>query len=327
MSGIGKFIDSTLDSLVVPGFSRIGYAVRSTQFVPLSQYSLAGKTVVITGPTSGLGQAAAYQLASMGADIVLVGRSAEKLTIINDALNTNFPSGKFVSVVADMGVLASVKEAAQKICEIAPSIHALVNNAGALLNERAVSPEGHEVTVASHVLGPHLLTTLLLPTLTASGGRVITVSSGGMYGAVIPDIAKGQSPEMSVEAYGGSKQYAIAKRLQVTLNEIWPTRCTGVTFATMHPGWADTPGVQESLPAFRTATKPLLRTPAQGADTISWLVADDAVLANSGKFWSDRAVRPIHKLTRTRRSDTPEVRDALWTWCNEQIAPLVLQPE
>ncbi|MFM8871141.1 MAG: dehydrogenase, partial [Actinomycetota bacterium] len=85
-------------------------------------------------------------------------------------------------------------------------------------------------------------------------------------------------------------------------------------------GWADTPGVQSSLPAFRLLTKPLLRTSAQGADTISWLVVDDDVTTKSGKFWCDRAVRDIHRLPRTKKSDTVTARAALWSWCDEQIS-------
>jgi NAD(P)-dependent dehydrogenase (short-subunit alcohol dehydrogenase family) len=141
-----------------------------------------------------------------------------------------------------------------------------------------------------------------------------------MYGASLSDFTRGQSPEMSETQYNGTRQYAIAKRMQVTLNEMWAEREQGVVFAAMHPGWADTPGVQTSLPTFRTLTKPLLRSAEQGADTISWLVADDRVETVSGKFWCDREIRPIHRLSKTRKSDTAEVRSALWQWCDNQIA-------
>lgn len=184
-----------------------------------------------------------------------------------------------------------------------------------------VSAQGFESTIACHVLGPHLMTTSLLPVLHSSHSRVITVSSGGMYAATLTDISRGQSPQMPTASYDGTKQYAIAKRLQVTLNTMWATREHDITFAAMHPGWADTPGVQSSLPAFRLLTKPLLRTASQGADTISWLVADDHVVSQSGKFWCDRAVRDIHRLPRTKKSDTDAARTALWAWCDEQIGP------
>ncbi len=316
---LGSFIDGAMDALVVPGFSRVGYAIRSTQFSSLRSYSLSGKTVVVTGPTSGLGNALAEQLASMNANLVLVGRSAEKLRITIGALHKQFPAVNVVSVVADMSDLHSVREASQEISTQCPQIHALVHNAGALLKNREQTAQNLETTIACHVVGPHLMTSLLLPVLRASHGRVITVSSGGMYAATLTDIKHGESPEMSPEKYDGTRQYAIAKRLQVTLNEMWAEREPGIAFAAMHPGWADTPGVQASLPTFRLLTKPFLRSPEQGADTIAWLVADDTILRKSGKFWCDREVRSIHKTGKSRKSDTREAREALWEWCQKYI--------
>lgn len=318
--GLGSALDGLLDATVVPGFSRIGYALRSAGFTPLTQYSLAGKTVVVTGPTSGLGESAVHQLASMGADLVLVGRSADKLARVATDLSAMSQCGRVDTVVADMADLASVRNASHRIAELAPAIHALVHNAGALTKDQVLTAQGIESTIACHVLGPHLMTTLLLPVLHASHSCVITVSSGGMYAATLTDISRGQSPQMPASSYDGTKQYAIAKRLQVTLNEVWAQREHDITFAAMHPGWADTPGVQSSLPAFRLLTKPLLRTPAQGADTISWLVADDVVTTQSGKFWCDRAVRDIHRLPRTKKSDTETARAALWVWCDDQVS-------
>jgi hypothetical protein len=83
----------------------------------------------------------------------------------------------------------------------------------------------------------------------------------------------------------------------------------------MHPGWADTPGVERSLPTFRRLTGPLLRTPEEGADTLAWLAADDGEpLRTRGLFWLDRRPRALHRLPRTRRSDTPAERERLWRW-------------
>ena len=86
----------------------------------------------------------------------------------------------------------------------------------------------------------------------------------------------------------------------------------------MHPGWADTPGVEEALPTFRKITGPLLRSVEEGADTMMWLAADGAALAGSGDFWHDRRRRSIHKLPTTRKADTPERHADLWAWCVEQ---------
>ena len=314
-----KIIDSVLDALVVPGFSRIGYLVRASQFTPLDHNALRGKTVAITGPTSGLGKAAAQQLAAMGANLILIGRSAEKLQQLMTELIRDSGDQVFSTVIADMGDLDSVSAATQQILGSHDSLHAVIHNAGALLKERSTTAQGFETTIATHVLGPHQMTTGLLPLLRASHGRVITVSSGGMYAASLPNVQMDELPEMTPAYYDGTKQYAIAKRIQVILNEMWSLKEIGVSFASMHPGWADTPGVQDSLPVFRMVTKPLLRSASQGADTMCWLCSDDAMVNHSGKFWSDRAERPIHRLPRTRNSDTPEARDAIWQWCNQRI--------
>ncbi|MFM7410327.1 MAG: dehydrogenase, partial [Actinomycetota bacterium] len=115
------------------------------------------------------------------------------------------------------------------------------------------------------------------------------------------------------DKYDGTRQYALAKRAQVTLNEMWATESSadGILFHAMHPGWADTPGVASSIPVFRAVTRPILRNAAQGADTISWLAAVDASMVGSGGFWCDRERRPIHRLASTRRADTTESRHAL----------------
>ena len=322
---MSDFFSSLLDTAIVPGFSRIGFLARSriNHWDQVSAYDLTGKVVVITGPTSGLGKECVRILAPTGAQLVLVARNKEKCEDVISYVRSICTGPEPVCVVAEMGDLPSVGKAAREIATRFPEVFAIVHNAGALLNSREVSAQGIEQTVASHVLGPHLLTTILLPNLIAAQGRVVTVSSGGMYSAELPNIDGKRSLEMRADSYNGSKQYAIAKRAQVTLNEIWATKERAVHFDAMHPGWADTPGVQESIPAFRRITKPILRSAQQGADTIAWLAAVQPIPGASGSFWSDREVRGIHKIPTTRRSDTAEARTHLWNWCNQTIAPYV----
>ena len=324
---MSNFFSSLLDTAIVPGFSRIGFLARSriNHWDQVSSYDLSGKVVVITGPTSGLGKECVRILAPTGAQLVLVARNKEKCQDVISSIRNICTGPEPMCVVAEMGDLPSVGRAAREIATHFAQVFAIVHNAGALLNSREVSPQGIEQTVASHVLGPHLLTTVLLPNLIATQGRVVTVSSGGMYSAELPNIDGKRTLEMRPDIYNGSKQYAIAKRAQVTLNEIWATKERAVHFDSMHPGWADTPGVQESIPAFRRITKPILRSAQQGADTIAWLAAVQPIPGPSGAFWSDREVRSIHKLPMTRRSDTAQARTNLWNWCNQAIAPYVTE--
>jgi dehydrogenase/reductase SDR family member 12 len=151
----------------------------------------------------------------------------------------------------------------------------------------------------------------------ASHARILWVSSGGMYSEPLSVDAL----EMPADSYNGVTAYARSKRAQVTLCEMMAARLAadGIVVHAMHPGWADTPGVARSLPTFRRIVGPLLRTPAEGADTLVWLATDKGEpLKQNGQFWLDRRPRPIHRMPGTRRSDTAEERERLWRWVSEK---------
>jgi NAD(P)-dependent dehydrogenase (short-subunit alcohol dehydrogenase family) len=135
-----------------------------------------------------------------------------------------------------------------------------------------------------------------------------------MYTSALPAFDKGETLEMPAQKYGGSKQYAIAKRAQVTLTEMWAMRAPQTEFVSMHPGWADTPGVQESIPGFRKVTAPILRTASEGADTIAWLAVVNPLPERNGSFWSDREIRPTLKTPQSKKLNTEQNRLALWQY-------------
>ena len=174
------------------------------------------------------------------------------------------------------------------------------------------TPDGVELTFATNVLGPFLLTSLLQPALLeGSPSRVITVSSGGMY----TERLNGQDPQLERCEFDGPRFYAHTKRAQVVLNGLWsreyPAR--SVAFHAMHPGWVDTPGLRSSLPRFRQVMRPLLRTAEQGADTIVWLAGVPDLHPRTGAFWHDRAPRPEHRLPSTQETEADRRR--LWAAC------------
>jgi dehydrogenase/reductase SDR family protein 12 len=318
---VKNLVSNLLDTTVVGGFSRIGYEVRSrlNSFEDVTTLDLADRRIVVTGPTSGLGHETCVMLARAGADLVLVGRDEARTVAAAERIDT-LGSGEVSFVVCDMGNLETVNAASRTIAS-GGAVDALVHNAGALTHERVLTPQGFESTVATHVLGPFLMTSMLVDTVAGVDGRVVTVSSGGMYSADLPRVAGGRTLEMNELQYNGTRQYAIAKRAQVVLNEMWSEKRPDVHFAAMHPGWADTPGVKSSLPTFRTVTRPLLRTPRQGADTIAWLAAADTLPAPSGTFWCDREPRSTHKTATSRATDTPDRRRDLWNWCESVTRP------
>ena len=315
MGALRNAVDAALELPVAPSFTRLGFDVRSRldHWQPVGSYDLTGKVVLLTGGTSGLGRAAAQQLAACGAAVTLLGRDLARTRAAwhDIARATGNEAGGVL--VADMADLDAVRDAAAEFAATHDRLDVLVHNAGALTADRRTAPDGTEATVAAQVLGPFLLTSLLLPQLRAAApGRVLTMSSGGMLGAALTVDRLQMGDD-----YNGTEQYARAKRAQVVLNEMWADRVdpAEVVFHSLHPGWADTPGVQESLPTFRKVVGPLLRTPAQGADTLVWLAADDAPRHSTGKFWHDRQVHATHRLPTTRRADTPERRQRLWDWC------------
>lgn len=322
MTRFAGVVDQALELAIVPSFTRLGYEVRSRldSWTPLDGYDLTGRVVVVTGATSGLGLAAAQTLAADGATLEMVARNEAKATEVCERLREAGAPGGADFVLADTADLDAVRRVAEELAQRHGRVDALVHAAGALDETYALSPQGIEHTVASQVVGPFLLTDLLVPLLReAPKARVLWVSSGGMYAEPLSV----DRLEMSPDDYNGTRAYARAKRAQVTLAEMWSDRLRTDRIAVhaMHPGWADTPGVRRSLPTFRRVLGPLLRSPAEGADTIVWLTADDGPpVETTGRFWIDRRPRPVHRLPSTRRSDTPTERQRLWDWCAERAS-------
>jgi len=176
-----------------------------------------------------------------------------------------------------------------------------------------------ETTVATQVLGPHVLTATLAPSLGRGLGSIVVVSSGGMYSQRF-DLDR---LEMGPVGYDGVAAYARSKRAQVLLAEAWAVRlgAGGVSSYSMHPGWVDTPGLRAGLPRFYKLWRPLLRTPEEGADTAVWLAAGGAA-AREGQwrasgFYHDRRPRPTQRFPVAHPS-RPGDPEALVKWCTER---------
>ena len=308
---VADVIDAALELAVLPSFSRIGPAVRSRLYgwPATPARSLTGLTALVTGATSGIGRAAAHRLADAGASVVLLGRSAERLQSLNSELVRQAGEDRFPMVMADMSALGSVRAAVARIVEREDRLDVLVDNAGAIYPQRAESEDGIEKTLAMLVGGPFTLVSGLLPLLRRSAdARVIAVTSGGMYTQPV----RLDDLEWHRRTYNGTRAYSQAKRIQVALIREWARRYpdAGVSFSSMHPGWADTPGLEESLPGFYRLMKPLLRTPEQGADTIVWLATTPTLPAPGGRLYLDRRPRPFDRAPQTRLS--AEDRAELW---------------
>jgi dehydrogenase/reductase SDR family protein 12 len=311
-------LDRILDRSIVPGYTRIGYRVRSHWWpADLPAGALAGKTVAITGANSGLGKAAAAGAAELGAEVLMLCRSTERGEAARAEILERLPQARLHVLSCDVSDLAALPTVAGRVAELAPRLHALVHNAGVMPPTRSEAPDGHELTLATHVLGPHLLTDALRPCLAADGdARVVFVASGGMYTQPL----RTDDLEYRRGAYSGSAAYARTKRMQVVLAERWASFLAGerITVHSMHPGWADTPGVQQSLPGFRKVTGPLLRSAEEGADTVVWLLGAGEAERSTGRFWHDRRPRPTSYAVVPRTRTTQAQARELWDYCVDQ---------
>ncbi len=313
LNGLTGAVDTTLDKLVVPGYSRIGPFVRRAWWPADPPRFDRPVDIVVTGASSGLGKATAARLAGLGARVHLVGRSLSRLGDAVAEIRVRESRADLVAHEADISDLDAIDGLVASIDESASAVHALVHSAGVMPPERTTTPQGHELALATHVLGPYLLTLRLRDALRADGdGRVIFVSSGGMYSAPLP----AEDLEYERGEYKGVRAYSRTKRMQVVLAEQLAAafdETADPAVHSMHPGWANTPGVTDSLPRFDRVARPILRTPDGGADTIVWLASAPEPGRSTGLFWHDRRARPTHYLP--WQSDDPGARERLWAAC------------
>jgi NAD(P)-dependent dehydrogenase (short-subunit alcohol dehydrogenase family) len=307
------------DRWLLPGllhFTRAGYRRGRKRWNPVSAW-MGGKHVVVTGASSGLGRAAAIQLARRGAELTLVIRNEEKARELVDAIRRETGNHRIHVELADLALIKDVDGLAARLRDKGKSIDVLINNAGALFNPRQVTSEGFEKSFALLLLSPFRLTLGLYPLLVGAGNaRVVNVVSGGMYTQTL-DVDLLQAPEPD---YSGSVAYARCKRALMVVTEQWAQAWAdqGIVVNAMHPGWADTPGVQSALPGFHRLTRRILRSPAEGADTMVWLAMATEAGKVTGALFLDREPRTTH-LKSTTRESTME-RERLQTYL-AQFAP------
>lgn len=320
---LARAADTAMDRLVVPGYTRIGHAVRRRlPHWPADPApdALAGRHVVVTGATSGLGEATARGASGLGAHIHLVVRDTDKGKRVAAALPV---PGRATVWHCDVADLDSVRVFTNALLAQVPRLDGLVHNAGALPPARTESPQGHELTMALHVLGPVAMTDALLQVLSPDA-PVIFVTSGGMYAQRL----RADDPDYHQRPYSGTTAYARSKRAQVELLPLLQRRWAGdggrgPSVHAAHPGWADSPGLTSSLPRFARATAPILRTPETGADTVVWLLARPGQAG--GQLWHDRRPRPTHLVSRTRGQRADAAR--LWRWVVGATGLAAPQPE
>jgi retinol dehydrogenase-12 len=247
-----------------------------------------GRSCLVTGASSGIGRAAAEDLARLGARVVLAVREARRGEEVQRGIRRATGREAEVAVV-DLASQESIRALARGVAARHPTLDILVNNAGIWSEERRMGPEGIELVWATNVLGYFLVTDLLLPLLKAAGeARVVNVASRQAGDLHLDDVEFERRPYQAKAAYAQSKQanrmltWALARRLAGS----------GVSVNAMSPGPVATEltrkgGLRAGLVASLRA-RLRKRTPRVGADTLVWLAASREVQGRTGGFWFDR---------------------------------------
>ena len=323
LRGCATVANTLLDPSIVFSFDQSGFMRHRLLFDEADlDVDLDGRVCLVTGGNSGLGFATAKGLASRGATVWLLCRNEQRAKDAVDEIRSVAQSSKVFSAVVDVADPDSVERFVES-SEI-EKVDVLINNAGVLLNERTGTPQGIEQTLATNLVGPLRLTAMILPWLRkGTRSRVIWVSSGGMYAKGL-QVASLKDPP---EPFDGVAAYAQTKRAMVVLNELLAEKLAvhGIASHCMHPGWANTPGVERSIPMFWRLTRPILRSAETGADTILWLAACDKAQKTPGLFWFDRTARKTHLVPGTKGTESE--RQLCWTQLHEwaDIKPSVWQ--
>jgi NAD(P)-dependent dehydrogenase (short-subunit alcohol dehydrogenase family) len=269
---------------------------------------LTGRTCLVTGATSGIGEETALGLARHGARVLIVGRSRERGERSLARIRAESGNGAVELLLADLASLAATRRLAQEVLETCPQLHVLVNNAALLTRRRSTSVDGFETMFAVNHLAHFLLTNLLLERLVASApARIVNVTSGAhRIGRIDLEDLQSERRFGAWLSYGRSKSANILFTTELTRR----LEGTGVTANSVHPGGVATRlGLDDSLLSRAVARlfKPLLLTPARGAATSLYLAMAPELEAVSGRYFAEeREARP------SRHSQDPELARRLW---------------
>ena len=269
---------------------------------------MAGKIVLITGATNGIGLESAVGLAAKGATVVMVGRDRAKGEAALADVKKRSGNDKVELLLADLSTMAAVRKLAADFLARHDKLHVLLNNAGALNASRKVSPDALELTFQVNHVAYFLLTELLLPTLKASApARIVSVASDAHKGMTL-DFNDLQSEKRytSFVVYGQSKlanvlwTYELSRRLEGT----------GVTANCLHPGVVATGFGKNDTGLFALGARliaPFLISPEKGARTSVWAASAPELVNVTGKYFKKQKA-----ISSSRQSNDVAAQKKLW---------------
>jgi NAD(P)-dependent dehydrogenase (short-subunit alcohol dehydrogenase family) len=253
------------------------------------------RTVVVTGASSGVGLAAAEQMAALGDHVVVVGRDPDRLTAAVDRVRAAGQGREPGRFRADFERLSDVRDLAAHLLDTYPSIDVLANNAGGLIGRYRRTPDGLEATIQSNHLAPFLLTHLLRERL--RGGRVVnTASDAHRRGLPDPHNFAGDPAH-----YRGFPAYGAAKAANILFAAEAARRWPDITSVSFHPGVVRTNfGEGAVLRAFYRYA-PFLVTPENAGARLVWLAVTPAAQLTDGGYYVGRKPVPPRRGARDPR--------------------------
>jgi retinol dehydrogenase-14 len=272
------------------------------------EYSIQGKSILVSGATNGIGLVAARELARMGAMVTILSRNQEKCARVAEDISRQ-TGGATDHIAADLSTLEGIRDAAAEYRKRNKVLHVLINNAGAFFARRFLTPDGFEKSFALNHLNYFLLTNLLLDMLKSSApARIINVSSGIHTTARInfQDL-QAEKWYLGMRAYGQSKlanllfTYELARHLD---------GC-GVTVNAVHPGYVNSGFTLNNGPLYRMFSGSIARlfgrSPEKGAQTILFLATSPEVQGMTGGYFFDGV-----RVESSRLSQDEAIASRLW---------------
>jgi NAD(P)-dependent dehydrogenase (short-subunit alcohol dehydrogenase family) len=257
-------------------------------------WDVKGKTILVTGATSGIGLEASVELARRGGKLVLVGRNPEKTRGAVEDVKARGGASDVTHLLCDFSSQAAIRKLADDYRALHDRLDVLVNNAGTVYKKRTVTADGIEATFAVNHLGYFLLTNLLLDLLKKSApSRIVTVASAGHRSGTLDfdDLGFERGGYRIMRAYGRSKLGNVLFAAELSRR----LAGTGVTSNSLHPGgvntniWSGAPNYAK--PLINLLLRPFLISAKEGGETIVQLAADPALDGVTGKYFEKK--RPV----------------------------------
>lgn len=275
--------------------------------------------LAITGATSGIGAEKAKALAPKCSRIFLLARNQEKAKKLIQSIDPSGSKEKFTLIHCDLADLNSVASAARELNESTDKLDLLINNAGGIFPEKKLTNDGHELTFSANHLGHFLLTHQLIPLLTnGGGGRIISVSSEAHKGASVD-----RTDLELIRNFGSFKAYANAKLFNILFTKSLAEKYADQKLEAyaLHPGVVNTGFGSQSKGIFKillSLFKPLMISPAKGAQTGIFLATTPKVPGKNGDYFKKSKTASVSSAARSKK-----LRDQLWEYSMDQIKDFI----